>query len=155
MLGILTSCSGDNSKKDADEKILTAQNPQKITDEGKFIHDKFFRNAMLQPCLSQQTFESKTTYGDWYKLKNCTLNFNGIDLDNKDISIHKDRAGNINGLRFPVYPETEYGRRLRQKATETVVINESKICIQYYKNTFPVVTIVDELLCEAIHYGHI
>jgi len=155
MLGLVTSCSGDYSKKDADEKVVTAQNPQKMTDESKLIHDKLFRNAMLQPCLSQQTFERQTSHGGWYKLKNCNLNLNGIELKNKEISIHKGRKGKIDGIEFLIYPDTEYGSYLRQKAPENVVVNESKTCVRYYRDTFPVVTIVDELLCDAIYYGQI
>ena len=154
IIGILASCSAENTRLNVEEKVLATKNPQKMTDESKFIHDKFFRNAMLQPCLSQQIFERKTNYGAWHKLTSCNLSFNGIDLNSKEIGIHKDREGNINGLRFFVYPETTYGNYLRQKAAETVV-NESKTCIQYYQNTFPIVTIVDESLCDAIQYEQI
>jgi len=155
LIGILTSCSRDNIKSDSEKEGFAAQNTQNLIDESKFIHDNFFRNAMLQPCLSQQTFLTKTVHGSWHRLENCNLILNGIDINEKDISIHKDKNGKVNGLRFFIYPETKYGKYLRENYSINTVSNESKICIQYYNNTLPIVTITDESLCDAIHYESI
>ena len=149
---LLSACSGINSKN---KRFSATDNPPRLTDEGKFIHDDSFRIGILQSCNSTQTFGRKTSYGSWYKLKDCDFRLHGIGINESEISIHKDSNGTINGLRFMVHPDTEYGQHLLKKHTPHIVDTEPGICIQYYQFTFPVLTIADESLCDALQYKDI
>ena len=152
---LLSACSGINSKNDKNERISATDNPPRLTDEGKFIHDDSFRIGILQSCDSTQTFVRKTSYGSWHKLKDCNFRLHGISINKSEISIHKDQNGTINGLRFMVYPDTKYGQHLLGRYKPHSIDNEPGICIQYYQSTFPILTIADESLCDALRYKHI
>ena len=152
---LLSACSAINFKNDKKERISATDNPPRFTDEGKFIHDDSFRIGILQSCDSTQTFVRKTFHGSWHKLKDCNFRLHGISINKSEISIHKDSNGTINGLRFMVHPDTEYGQHLLKKHTPHIVDTEPGICIQYFQSTFPVLTIVDESLCDAVQYKNI
>ena len=150
----LSACSGINYKSDKNERSSTTNNPPRLTDNGKFIHDEF-GIGILQSCDSTQTFERKTSYGSWHKLKDCDFKLHGISIKVRDVSVHKDLNGLVSGIRFLVYPDTEYGQYLLKRYQPYSVNNEPGICIQYYQSTFPILTIADESLCEAISYKQI
>ena len=149
---LLSACSGINSRN---ERISVTDNPQRLTDEGKFIHDDSFRIGVLQSCDSTQTFERKTSYGSWHKLKDCDFILHGISINKSEISIHKDPNKTINGLRFMVHPDTEYGQYLLERYQPYSVDNEPGICIQYYQSSYPILTITDDSICEAVRYKQI
>ena len=149
---LLSACSGINSKN---ERISVTDNPPRFTDEGKFIHDDSFRIGILRSCFSTQTFERRTSYGSWHKLKDCDFRFHGISINKTEISIHKDSNGTINGLSFMVFPGTEYGQHLLNRYKPHSVEYEPGICIQYYQSTLPTLMIADESLCEAVQYKQI
>lgn len=152
---LLSACSAINTQSDNRKEISIPDNPATLTDEGKFIHDESFRIGILQSCDSTQTFESKTTYGSWHKLKDCDFKFHGFSIEKTEVSVHKNVNGLINGLRFMIYPDTEYGEYLSSRYQPYSVDTEPGICIQYYQSTFPILTIADESLCDAIRYKHI
>jgi hypothetical protein len=52
-------------------------------------------------------------------------------------------------------PDTKYGQYLQAKYQQYSVETETGICIQYYQSAFPIVTIADESLCDAIRYKQI
>lgn len=155
LLLLLAACSAGNPKSGKKESISIPDNPPRLTDEGKFIHDDSFQSGILQSCDTTQTFERKTSYGSWHTLKNCKLKFHGISIKEKVISIHKKANGIIDGLRFMVYPDTKYGQHLLTKYQRYSVENEPGICIQYYQSLFPILTIADQSLCDAIRYKQI
>ena len=152
LIFLISACSGINSKN---ERISATDNSPRFTDEGKFIHDDSFRIGSLQSCDSTQTFVRKTFHGSWYKLKDCTFRLHGMSINKSEISIHKDQNGTTNGLKFLVYPDTEYGQHLLARYQPYLIYNEPGICIQYYQSTFPILTIADESLCDALRYKNI
>ena len=152
---VLSACSGINYKSDKNERSSTTNNPPRLTDNGKFIHDDSFRIGILQSCDSTQTFERKTSYGSWHKLKDCDFKLHGISIKEKDVSVHKNLNGLISGIRFMVYPDTEYGQHLLKRYQPHIVDTEPGICIQYYLSTLPILTIADKSLCEAVNYRQI
>ena len=155
LLLLLSACSAGKPKSDESEGISMPDNPQRLTDEGKFIHDDSFRSGILRSCHSTQTFERRTSYGSWHKLEGCNFEFHGIKTQNKEFSIHKDPNGIIDGLRFMIHPDTEYGQHLLSRYSQYSVQHEPGICIQYYQHSFPILTIADESHCDAIKYRQI
>ena len=151
----LSSCSGTDSNSGKKGNISTPDNPLRLTDEGKFIHDESFRTRIFQSCDSTQTFEYKTSYGSWHKLKDCDFKLHGISIKEKYVSVHKNLNGLISGIRFMVYPDTEYGQHLLKRYQPHIVDTEPGICIQYYLSTLPILTIADKSLCEAVNYRQI
>ena len=155
-IAFITACSFGADQNNANESIIPdiAAAPR-IADEAKFIHIDSAQNAMLQSCEEPATFENRTSYGIWLTLKNCNLQFNGITIKQKDISIHKDNKGRINALKFMVVPSSRYGQYLQNKYKRFVTEKEHNVCIQYFRNTLPLLIIVDEPLCTAISYNQI
>ena len=149
---ILYGCSSGQPRNDTQKGVADLKSPQEMNDGDKFIKDEDFRNAILKKCASIQTFEYRTPYGNWYKLKNCTFRLDGIDISNTDISIHLEENKLVNGLQFMIFPDTKYGSYLQERQSTHSVNESSTSCSRYYWKTLPLYTHVDKSLCDALIY---
>jgi len=152
----LGACSASESESNAFDSDSLVADIEVAVDESKFLHDKVFRESMLQSCLQSKTFRTNTAaMGEWYDLKNCNIEFNGIPVDGRDISLHLDKKGNVNAFGMMVFPDTEYGRYLLRKYGSHSVVKEAKACFKYYSNTLPLLQVASDSLCDALAYDQL
>lgn len=149
-------CSIEKPSNNLDKEIDPISSLQYINDEDKFIQDKDYRDNLLAKCSSGPTFLNRSVYGRWYELTNCNFGLNGISISNTDIMIHLDNNNRVNGFRFMIFPETEYGKYLSERQPAYAVFRSSTgACSTYYLRTLPIYTNVDESLCDVLAYGKI
>ena len=149
----LGACSASESESNVFEADSIVADVEVAVDESKFLHDKVFRESMLQSCLQSKAFRANTAaMGEWYDLKNCNIEFNGIRIDEKDLFLHLDKKGNVNAFGMMILPSTEYGKYLLRKYNKYSVNKDAKICIKYYSNTLPLLQVVSDSLCDALAY---
>ena len=152
-LGACSDSESESNDFDADPLVADVE---VAVDESKFLHDKVFRESMLQSCLQTKTFRTNTAArGEWYDLKNCNIEFNGIRVYAKDISLHLDKKGSVNAFGMMILPDTEYGKYLLRKYNKYSVNKDAKICIKYYSNTLPLLQVVSDSLCDALAYDQL
>ncbi len=155
LLVLTASCTSTQSNDGESKKTNYPTTPQSFADEERFINDKIFRREMLQPCLQSMSLESRSKYGAWYKLKNCDLKFNGIEIKNTNIELHQDKNRVTNAFRIMTFPNTEYGKHLISKYQIYQLHRKESICLKYYQSSLPILTVANKSLCEAIEYQHI
>ena len=152
----LGACSASKSENNALVADSLVSDMDVVVDESKLLHDKAFRESMLQSCLPSKTFQGNSAaLGEWYELKNCNIQFNGIRVGAKDISLHLDKGGDVNAFSMIIFPETEYGRYLSKNYGTISVAKEGKLCIKYYSNTLPELKVANDSLCESLAYNQI
>ncbi len=152
----LGACSASESESNAFDANSLVADIEVAVDESKFLHDKVFRESMLQSCLQSKTFRVNTrVMGEWYDLKNCNIEFNGIRIDAKNISLHLDKKGNVTAFSMMIVPNTEYGKYLLRKYGKHSVAKEAKACVKYYSNTLPLLKVASDSLCDALAYDQL
>ena len=149
-------CSIEKSNNNLDKEIDSLSSLQHVNDEDKFIQDKHYRDNLLAKCSSGPTFQNRSVYGRWHELTNCNFGLNGISISNTDIMIHLDDNNRVNGFRFMIFPETEYGKYLSERQSAHIVFRSSSgACSTYYWRSLPIYTYVDKSLCDVLVYGKI
>lgn len=152
----LAACSASEIENNAFDTDSLVADVEIAVDESKFLHDKVFRESMLQSCLSSKTFKFNTeVMGEWYDLKNCNIQFNGIRIDAKDISLHLDKKGSVNAFGMMIFPDTEYGIYLLRNYGTHSVAKEAKVCIKYYSGSLPLLKVANDSLCDALVYNQL
>ena len=152
----LGACSASESESNAFDANSLVADVEVAVDESRFLHDKVFRESMLQSCVQSRTFQVNTlVMGEWYDLKNCNIQFNGIRIEAKDISLHFDKKGNVTAFSMLILPGTQYGKYLLRKYGRHSVAKEAKACVKYYSNTLPLLQVASDSLCDALAYDQL
>ena len=153
---LLTSCSSINQSKSLPEAKDTEKVDKSIqSDEERFLFDEDYRNNILSSCNSHGEIDAKTSYGMWSKYNSCYLRLNNIEIGKTDILIHKSNQGDANAFKFMIFPDTAYGKSILTSQSTHEVTKKGNICIQYYQNTLPILTVSKDSLCEALQYKQI
>ena len=149
----LGACSASESESNAFDANSLVADVEVAVDESRFLHDKVFRESMLQSCVQSKTFRANTAaMGEWYDLKNCNIAFNGMRLASRNISLHLDKQGNVNAFGMMIFPDTEYGKYLLRNYGKYSVAKDAKVCIKYYSDTLPLLRVASDSLCDALAY---